>query len=255
MGQVDRDAEQDADDETGDEPDDDDEPDVPADGVQQSERQLVAAPGLGGGPLALQVERQTVEAKLMRGYLAASFVRYSYISFEVENESGGGAELSVFQVLELERNTQNVHTYLDACAGDQLYANTVQPLCVFGRGGLVNGVVRPEIDVYIFEDPLKLDILSLIGCERQRRSKIMSWTYGQSDVDGCFRRHTPNIVTPTMVLSDKATPILCLLDALQEKGFEPSERIVHHDKDSPKCFGGRKPTDKRSYLQCVLALR
>lgn len=64
----------------------------------------------------------------------------------------------------------------------------------------------------------------------------------------------PLVLRPTVALSSDTAPVLCLCDALQEKGYEGIASQVIHKADALKRYDIRQLPSKRRYLQCVLAL-
>ena len=45
---------------------------------------------------------------------------------------------------------------------------------------------RGEYDVFVFQDPVKVDVSPVIGSDGDARKSLRVWETSQSDVDGCL---------------------------------------------------------------------
>lgn len=230
----------------------------------------VAASGSAGGqqPTAVIVGKGEVVAdgslgfrkknsddvRLMRQFLGGSLCAKSFISVPVQSETGFVSH-QVFQILSLESKPVIVKSFstLEEDAAEQgLYVVAVQPMERWAaREDTLSTSSSPQ-QVFIYQDPCSVDILLLCDGVEHRR-EWLSWTARPSDVDGCVELHSPTMLQPSFPLHSPKIPVLCLLDALHEKGYQGSSKTVVHKRDGPLAYDCRNLVGKRFYLQCVLA--
>jgi hypothetical protein len=193
------------------------------------------------------------EVKLMREFLARSLDRYDYIS--VNQHSTDDADipfLEVFQLLDIERKDILARTYLDHVPNLGYYQVSAQPLEQW-RPWAEEGLPT-ELNVFVVEEPSKVDILKLLGVHRNNRALMRKWKQQPSDIDGCVSLVDPQPIEPTMALSDAGIPTLSLLDALLSQGFVGKPHVVVHSAASHlKEFDERNPYSGNPYFKCVLA--
>lgn len=86
----------------------------------------------------------------------------------------------------------------------------------------------------------------------ESRRGIRVWEAALSDVEGCveLRNPVPLLARPVDLGSPQA-PVLSLLDALGERGFEGVDEVVLH-RVGVAHFDRRNICGRRAYLQCVL---
>ena len=65
---------------------------------------------------------------------------------------------------------------------------------------------------------------------------------------------TPEALRPKAHLGSDNTPVLCLCDALHERGWTGHAGELVHTQVSEKQYDNRSMSSKRRYLQCLLAL-
>ena len=117
----------------------------------------------------------------MREWIAETLVVFSYYSVP---DSSKSSKRFAFQVLSFEQKTVVVDTFqtrIDASVDTGLFA-MIQPLEEMDRDPADPSV----IDTFIVEDPLKIDILRLIGTDSDNRLEILRWKCGVSPLENCF---------------------------------------------------------------------
>lgn len=189
----------------------------------------------------------------MRQWFASFLQRYEYITLRVRADDGG-LTFVVFQVLDLERKSLVVRPYVgneEAAELDGLYTVSVQPLEVWCPQP---GAVEPgeTLEVFLFHEPKKIDVITLTGALTEGRRGIYAWKAHLSDVEGCTHPHGKEILANRSVdLLGSSVPVLCLLDALRQKGFVGIDQVVCHTAGCLE-FDRRQVAGRRAYLQCVL---
>lgn len=111
-----------------------------------------------------------------------------------------------------------------------------------------------SMDVFECEDPEHVDLYRWVSALDDRR-KLHLWSEAPSDTEGCVRLITPEVAVPKISLSSTVCPVLCLLDALKEKGFECVERTITHKPEvADKLLDIRNLSKRRYYFQAVLSM-
>lgn len=199
-----------------------------------------------------------LSVKLLRAYFAASLQPMRYLSIPCQHHDGDGDAPApmFFQLLALDAKSITVDTYTEA-KEPALFEVTVLPLQRWShmRQDPFDFGPIPEVDVFGFEEePEKIDILKLTGADVSDRQDFLHWEARESDVEGCYNLHSPDLVQPCMMLCDSRIPILCLMDALAAGGWVGCERLVRHSQKSRKReYDQRQQSLKRHYLMAVLA--
>ena len=213
--------------------------------------------GYGGGdddvdePRRPNVSVVDTNAKLMRQYLEQSLRQYSFYSMPVRNEEGGAVEDAVFQILNTAPKCVLVKSHRDVGKDTGLFDVVVQPWQVWHSPTV--GSSHHERSIFMVEEPILLDIVSLLGTSLESRCQIFEWTQsGESDVFGCLRLHSPRLARLPMTLKSPFVPVLSLLDALNERGFSPILALCEHSDEQTQRYDFRSVMTKRSYYQCVL---
>ena len=112
-----------------------------------------------------------------------------------------------------------------------------------------------KLDVFQVEEPIHLDILQLVGTDIGVRHRIHIWEQEVSDIPKCDALVRPRVIAPINSNLQSATiPVLCLVDALNSRGFSGHSGKCTHGGGTPKLYDERKLVQKRSYLQCLLSL-
>lgn len=199
--------------------------------------------------------KESEEVTLMRQWLSASLERYSYISAPVIGEDGHFTHM-FFQILSTEHRQLYVRTFQgveEQDAGDGLYTISAQPLSRF-RAPITNPEDGPgmEAEVFIFTEPVAVDILGVCGGGVASRHHWHVWSHEASDLAGCVALRSPRKLAPRMALSDSGAPVLALCDELRSQGFDEVRGKVTHEPGGSKHFDCRGLPSKRTYLQCVL---
>ena len=109
------------------------------------------------------------------------------------------------------------------------------------------------LDVFVVEDPEKLDLVHICGTDPSIRGAILRRERQESDVEGCIALVNGQPIEPGVPLGSPRIPILSLLDALEHNGFEPEQHVVTHSNGGRKAYDARDPMGKRAYYQCVIA--
>ena len=159
----------------------------------------------------------------MRQYLHASLKVHGIISLPVVSEEGGVMDM-FFQVLSNQSKPLFVRTVSlpeDEDFEQGLYSCSVQP---FSRWGTVDVDTLPTTaECFVYADPCLVDLLLITDASTSAgecRRRWLSWDTRPSDVDGCLGMHSPKALAPELSLSDRAVPVLCLLDALAAGGYD-----------------------------------
>lgn len=200
---------------------------------------------------AIQEQRQSEGVRLMRQWVASVLEPHAFISLPILTAEGE-VEDRFYQVLQRETRpvvVPTIHMPDDEPALG-LYTITAQVFERWNPKGLqVETGRRGQEEVFRVEDPVTVDVLGLCGGVTDRR-RWLRWSPGESDVDGCMTMSCPTILAPREKLSSTNTPVLCLLDALDERGFHGADKkIMHHV--------GQKEYDSRAVVEkkVVLAVR
>ena len=199
--------------------------------------------------------RDMDNVKLLREYLLQSLPRYCYFSIDVATEVADfPGEKRWFQLLDFERKDVLVNTELQKRL-PSLFTVSVQPLQRWcGPGQAPTGAPTDRSEVYIVEDPRRLDMLSLAGAHLSCSQGIHVWhNAGLSDVDGCVALSAPHIAKPDMMLNDKSLPVLSLVQELRNAGFCDKPGLVEHTREC-RLFDSRRLSSKGDYLRCVLTM-
>jgi hypothetical protein len=158
----------------------------------------------------------------------------------------------VCQVLGLETRDVLESTFRDADATRGLFNVTVQPYQIWS-GNHVWPHSGDLIAAFVDGRPRVIDILQLTA-GADPRNVVFEWSLTDSDVGDCVGLCSPKPLTPRMSLSSPLVPVLCLRDAVHDKGFEARSLVVSHRIDGPMLYDSRNICAKRAYLQCILAL-
>ena len=203
--------------------------------------------------VALKSPAEVEETRLMRQWLHACLVQFSWVSVPTTDEQGN-SDYMIFQVLTTERRTKYLKTFRssgEADPDDALYNVTAQ---FVERWRGTSGDCLPKgLEMFVFNDPEIVDILSLCSGGRNRRHEWLVWTPEESDLEGCIALRAPQPMTPKMSLSSPSVPVLALVDALEESDYIGLEELVVHSAESGKVYDQRRLSSSRNYLQCVLA--
>lgn len=198
--------------------------------------------------------RDAEDIKLLRQWLTASMRQFAWMSVPCSGEGGGESTL-FFQVLELERKTTRIRSFVaegEAGDDDALFRISIQPA---ERWGLPTDAPPGDCaNIFIYTDPCHVDILSVFQGGSDRRNDWLVWAPEESDVEGCLCLRHPRALAPGMALGNAGVPVLALLDALASRGFAPHIGRTEHGRDSPKLYDARGLSSARAYLQCIVAL-
>ena len=121
--------------------------------------------------------------KLMRQWLTACLRTGMYFTVEAASR-GGLRSVSVYQYLAGAQKNKKVQTFL---ATDPLYLFEIVVQEFVLWGSLLaqrHGPIPSTLDVYTFEAPKKIDILSLAGGDPSQRGCFKTWRAERSDVEG-----------------------------------------------------------------------
>lgn len=200
--------------------------------------------------------RHAEEVKLMRQYLAIALEAPCFISVPAASEDSGRTE-EFFQVLALQSRSVFVRTY-EAAEDDKpeqgAYLIFVQPYEQWRPNDELSGAVPGrEQDIFDIEEPILVDAIDVCGGMGQRR-QFVKWQATTSDVEGCLRLMSPEVLRPKLPLTSPDILVLALVDALKERGCEGVSQRCFHSNADQKTFDARDLPSRRSYLQCVLAL-
>ena len=122
-----------------------------------------------------------VESQLFRQYLQQALRRFDYVSVPVRYEEGPEEQEMVFQILDVRHAAIVVPTYEDNIGEEGVLDVVVQPLDRWAtlvrdlRPGAVN-----EMEVFIVDPPMKIDIMSLVPHDLQKRAMMRTWKSGVS---------------------------------------------------------------------------
>lgn len=198
------------------------------------------------------VDRTDEDIKLLRQYLAACLDVYSFVSVPVVGEDDA-VFAKFFQVLSRETKNIVVDT-LGEKEEPALFRIAVQPFERWRARSTDPAALSLEEEVYIFDEPVSVDVLRVCGHRRSNREHWFRWDGRSSDVEGCLSMTNSRRLSPTMPLSSPSVPVLSLLDELGRQGWEGLPARALHSPDSPNIFDCRSQLSKRSYFQCLLAL-
>ena len=228
--------------------------DEPSDG-HDAAHALVAGDEVGGArppppPAPFRVALSEPE-KLLRQWLHASLQPYHYVSIPSRDGTRGRA---VFQILSVGEVPLHTETWYSKTEPRHKLVAKVQPLEEFDGAG---APVADILDVFILEEPLKIDLVNLLGGDVATCADIRVWETCHSDVEDCYGLHKPRaLLKPSIPLLDPKCPVLALLVALTEDGWEAVDRMVEHSSDDVvKTYDARNPASMAYglYLQCVLS--
>ena len=103
------------------------------------------------------------------------------------------------------------------------------------------------------EDPEKVDLVSICGTDPSIRGAILRRERQESDVEGCIALVNGQPLGPGIPFGSPCIPIMSLLDALADKGFEPEQHLLTHSIGCRKAYDARNPHAKRAYFQRLIA--
>lgn len=192
--------------------------------------------------------------QLIRQYLSATLKVYSYFSVATDLAD---PPLVVYQLLSFERKPVLVSVGESGPAAMEpgLFEVSVQPLEIWNplAKSFIGGPPH-EIETFTMEDPCVKDVLALLGDSMLDIGAWRTWSWRPSDVEGCVALHAPRPLQAQQRLSDKAVPVLSLLQFLRDAGFNGvSAKVVHRAGDGARVFDRRRVVSKRAYLQCVIS--
>ena len=199
---------------------------------------------MGGGPRKPQLE--TLE-KLMREWLLQTLKPYTIITVPDPQEP---SKRRALQILRMAQKSVKGETAISRSEGQAAVSLRRQPFEQWIGGG----VVDDEIEVFVLEDPTRIDLMDLTGSNPDVRSTMMRWQRKRSDVDGCHCLHSPVPLGPPMALGSAGIPVLCLLGALTDGGWVSLMEPVQHTAPWAKTFDARSPMRSRAYFQCLLVV-
>ena len=214
-------------------------------------------PGLGGdgsndGPggnaaLRATILKRSNDSKLMHQWLVAALPVGAYISLpHCEQE-----ENVVVQILAAPEKQIVVKSYANRSKKDAVSEEfEVQPL----EKWLGTHVLPHEMEVFIVADPLQLNLVNITGCDPEVRHDILRWERKRSDLESCANLSNGTPVMPSMALSNKNVPILCLLDRLIEDKWRGEARKVKHSPGSELVYDSRNPLKHREYYQALVVI-
>ena len=228
-------------------------------------------PGSGGAgkPSKREAPPGAQEAQdkctMLRQWILACLEKYAYITVAVpaDDGDGSGEVFKPMQILNLEPRgiyLQTWETWLDGQSRQQMVhgAMTVdaQPFEVWEPSAACQtAATAARFDAFILEDPAKLDLLSLTGVEPAARRRIQKWKASDnSEVDGCLVFTSPELPAPVVDIASDNYPVLCLLDALHDKGWTGKPARVVHRRRGAKLYDCRRPPTKAIYYKCLLKL-
>ena len=111
------------------------------------------------------------------------------------------------------------------------------------------------MEVFVVEEPLKIDLIELLGSDEAQRANVFAWDSKAANVEGCLELLNPRQAGTEISVNNKQVPVLSLVDTLLARGWTKSTgRRVQHSPDSEKVFDYSKPMASRWYLQCLLAI-
>ena len=187
----------------------------------------------------------------MREYLLASLKPRQWISFpHIDDDGEKGAFFA--QVLAVEPKVTTVHTCQPQHFAKRSFLSVaVQPL----ERWLTLEDDASKLDhaeVFIFNDEQPQE-LNLQECYPHDRRQYLEWSAKASTIEGCSLLVDPRPLKPAELdLLDSRVPTLCLLDALQQRGWKSEARPRTHRPESELTFDGRRPIARKSYLRCLL---
>ena len=192
---------------------------------------------------------------LLREFLLACLQPSMFVSLPIV-EGDGTIVRYICQILRLQPKVTTVKLFSDDLCEKGLLEVAVQPL---QRWSPVVGddpaSIGSSIEVYVLEEPTRLDILKHLEQSFQSRSKMLQWRSEPSCMSGCLSLVDPVQLAPpaAWTLDHPKMPTLCLLDALRKAGFKPANQLVEHSSSASKVFDGRKRVSRGNYFRCVVA--
>ena len=205
-----------------------------------------------GPPRTETWAREDPNVQLMRQWLASTLATHDYFTVDLSH-AGDKTQLEVFQLLSFEKKLILVGTHGGQRETDALFEVSVQPLETWSNDLLRNESSSSELHVFPLKDPCVVDILSLAGDFLLDRSRWQRWTASPGEVDCCIRLASPAQLAWSKQLLDANVPILALMDALDEAGFEAVKHKVQHTTDVFQ-YNCSFPMRSRAYYQCVLSM-
>ena len=198
-------------------------------------------------PPATPARELSEAANLFKEWLLLALQVYSVFTLP-NNTMHRGRQ--AFQLLSIEQKTLRLHTYATRAEPSMALQLRVQPFETW------EGVEEDASRMHIFpvEGTRKIDALQLVGEDPNARHGIFKWQVARSAVEGCQDLINPVPADPNIQLSDRQVPILCLLDALNARGWIGTPALCTHGANTPKLFDNRKPLSKRAYFQSLLVL-
>ena len=192
---------------------------------------------------------------LMQEYLHCSLAAGMYVSFPSLDSADYHDAISFVQVLA--KNQKCIGpTQCKPLRDDSdslLTTVSVQP---FERmlpflGG-VGAAQLQQADIFMFEDERPLPIQ--LPFSPDDRPNILRWeNHGQSELyDSCISLRNPKPLQPDVNLLSKSCPVLCLLDALAERGWHGRSQRFVHGSNSELLYDQRQPMGKKVYYQCLI---
>ena len=185
----------------------------------------------------------------MKEWLRRALPVYSYFTIR---EPGMPQNRRAMQLLSLEEKTLRVKTFSRAQEVQMKMTVRVQPLETWE--GKVTDHTR--VETFKVEEPVKLDILELVGHDPAERRHIKLWSTAVSAVDGCLSLVDPREAIPPGSLKSGNVPLLCLVDALVEDGWVGETATQAHGAATPRKFDSRvlASMKARLYFQALLGL-
>lgn len=121
------------------------------------------------------------------------------------------------------------------------------------RPGFDEGVCPPsELQAFLVEEETEvLDLVKLVGSVEGLKS-FLKWSVGPSDVAGCSHLTLGARIYPSLALRSPQCPTICLIEALEAKGFNGEARKMMHVPGGPLVYDDRDSLKHKVYLQCVL---
>ena len=92
--------------------------------------------------------------------------------------------VGIFRITALKQKSIIVRGFPKDSDEAGLYEVSVQPMAMWGVGA-ASDTTSGENDVFVLQDPVKLDVLSTLGADDDARKCLRVCENSQSDVDGC----------------------------------------------------------------------
>ena len=111
-----------------------------------------------------------------------------------------------------------------------------------------------SLDVFAVQDPEHIDLLDFVRLVEDRAS-FLKWTESEAcDVEGCLTIAWPEPMIPVaQMLRSPAIPVLCVLAALEDQGWEFDQHRLVHRPEGPKTVDVRSARSKR--VLCSVSFR